>query len=301
MNSNSLAQAIAGDAAARVLVLHIDDVGMCHGSNVAFLELSRSGGVTCGSVMVPCPWFREIAAAAAGDTSLDLGVHLTLTSEWPQYRWGPITTVSRASGLIDDQGYFHRNCLELRPRLVPEAAEIEFRAQIDRALAAGIDVTHLDTHMGAAVVPELVEIYLRLGQEYRLPVLLPREVASYTGVLRMGEIDAGIYPPLVDRLDAAGLPVFDRFRMTPGVPSPEAGAKYREMIETLPPGATFFGVHCNAPGDIEHIVPPRAHWRTDEYRLFGSGAPMRWAADAGIRTIGMRPVRELWRSAPARK
>lgn len=294
---NSLTQAITGDANARVLVLHIDDVGMCHGANVAFLELARAGGVTCGSVMVPCPWFREIAGAAAEDQSLDLGVHLTLTSEWPQYRWGPLSTVSRASGLIDDEGYFPRNCLALRPQLQPEAAEIELRAQIDRALAAGIDVTHLDTHMGAAVVPELVEAYVRLGRAYRLPILLPRELDSYTGVLRMGEIPGGIYQPIIADLDASGLPVFDRFRMTPGVPSPEVDAKYRTMIDTLPPGATFFAVHCNAPGDIEAIVPPRAHWRTDEYRLFGSGAPMRWIAEAGIRAIGMREVRDLWRGA----
>lgn len=296
---NSLARRLTGDDGARVLVVHIDDVGMCHGANVAFLELARAGGVTCGSVMVPCPWFREIADAAAADRTLDLGVHLTLTSEWPQYRWGPLTTVSRASGLVDEQGYFPRNCLELRPRLVVEAAEVEFRAQIDRALAAGIDVTHLDTHMGAAVVPELVGVYVRLGREYRLPVVLPRELDSYTGVLRMGEIPPGIHEAVVAALDAAGLPVIDRFRMTPGVPSADVDAQYRTMIDTLPPGVTFFAVHCNAPGDIETIVPPRAHWRTDEYRLFDSGRPARWIADAGIRAVGMRAVRELWRSALA--
>ncbi|MBK7593584.1 MAG: polysaccharide deacetylase family protein [Betaproteobacteria bacterium] len=294
---SSLARALTGVPDGRVVIVHVDDVGMCHGANVAFLELARSGGVTCGSVMVPCPWFREIADAAAADRTLDLGVHLTLTSEWPQYRWGPLTTVSRASGLVDEQGYFPRNCLELRPRLVVEAAEVEFRAQIDRALAAGIDVTHLDTHMGAAVVPELVGVYVRLGREYRLPVVLPRELDSYTGVLRMGEIPPGIHEAVVAALDAAGLPVIDRFRMTPGVPSADVDAQYRTMIDTLPPGVTFFAVHCNAPGDIETIVPPRAHWRTDEYRLFGSGRPARWIADAGIRAVGMRAVRELWRSA----
>ena len=294
---NSLAQSITGDANARVLVLHVDDVGMCHGANVAYLELSRSGGVTCGSAMVPCPWFREIAAAAVEDRKLDLGVHLTLTSEWPHYRWGPLSTVSRASGLIDDQGYFPRNCLELRPRLNVEAAEVEFRAQIDRALEAGIDVTHLDTHMGAAVVPELVQLYVRLGREYRLPILLPRELDSYTGVLRMGEVSAGLYEPIVAELDSSRLPVFDRFRMTPFVPGIDVDAKYRSMIDTLPPGATFFALHCNAPGDIEHIVPPRAHFRTAEYRLFGSGTPTRWIAEAGIRTVGMREVRDLWRCA----
>lgn len=296
---SSLARALTGVPDGRVVIVHVDDVGMCHGANVAFLELARSGGVTCGSVMVPCPWFREIADAAAADRTLDLGVHLTLTSEWPQYRWGPLTTVSCASGLVDEQGYFPRNCLELRPRLVVEAAEVEFRAQIDRALAAGIDVTHLDTHMGAAVVPELVGVYVRLGREYRLPVVLPRELDSYTGVLRMGEIPPGIHEAVVAALDAAGLPVIDRFRMTPGVPSADVDAQYRTMIDTLPPGVTFFAVHCNAPGDIETIVPPRAHWRTDEYRLFDSGRPARWIADAGIRAVGMRAVRELWRSALA--
>jgi len=294
---NSIAQAITGDANARALVLHIDDVGMCHGANVAFLELARSGGVTCGSIMVPCPWFREIASAAAQDPALDLGVHLTLTSEWPQYRWGPLSTCSRASGLIDAQGYFPRNCLDLRARLNVEASEIEFRAQIDRALEAGIDVTHLDTHMGAALVPELVDSYMRLGLEYRLPILLPRDVKSYTGVLRMGEIAPGIHERVVAQLDARGLPVLDRFRMTPEPPGPDVEATYRTMIETVPSGTTFFALHCNAPGDIEAIVPPRAHWRTDEYRLFGSGAPMRWMAEAGIRAVGMREIRDLWRAA----
>jgi len=294
---SSIAQSLAGDANARALVLHIDDVGMCHGANVAFLELARSHSVTCGSIMVPCPWFREIASAAAQDPSLDLGVHLTLTSEWPQYRWGPLSTRSPASGLIDGQGYFPRNCLDLRRQLNVEAAEIEFHMQIDRALEAGIDVTHLDTHMGAALVPELVDIYVRLGLEYRLPVLLPREIDSYTGVLRMGDIPPGIHERFIAQLDARALPIIDRFRMTPEPPGPNVESTYRTMIETTPAGATFFALHCNAPGDIEAIVPPRAHWRTDEYLLFGSGAPMRWMAEAGIRAIGMREIRDLWHAA----
>ena len=294
---SDLAQALVGDASGRALVLHVDDVGMCHGANVAFLELSRARAVTCGSVMVPCPWFREIADAAAADGSLDVGVHLTLTSEWPQYRWAPLTTHSRASGLIDEQGYFPRNCLALRERLSVEAAEIELRAQIDRALAAGIDVTHLDAHMGAAAIPELVDVYVRLGLDYRLPVLLPRQVHSYTGVLRMGEVPPALHQRELDVLDARGLPVIDHFRMTPEAYDPDVPTTYRRMVETLPPGVAYFALHCNAPGDIETIVPPRAHRRTDEYRLFASGAPVRWAAECGIRVIGMRELRALWRDA----
>ena len=88
------------------------------------------------------------------------------------------------------------------------------------------------------------------------------------------------------------MPLVDEFRMTPGVASAESDAAYRTMIGTVPAGLTFLSVHPNAPGDIETIVPPRAHWRTDEYRLFASGKPRRWLADAGIEAIGMRPFLE---------
>ena len=108
--------------AERAVILHVDDLAMCHGANRAYLELAAQGAVTCGSVMVPCPWFREIAEAAAADPALDLGVHLTLTSEWEHYRWRPLSTTSRASGLIDDDGYFWRDTASFRAHLVPEAA-----------------------------------------------------------------------------------------------------------------------------------------------------------------------------------
>ena len=149
---------------------------MCHGANVAFLELARAGFVDTGSVMVPCPWFPEIAAAAAGDPALDLGVHLTLTSEWAGYRWRPISTMSRASGPDRRRRLLPARLPGAARESGPEAAEIEMRAQIDRALKAGIDATHLDTHMGAALVPELLDVTIRLAREYRLSLLLPRDV-----------------------------------------------------------------------------------------------------------------------------
>jgi hypothetical protein len=294
---SALAAALGFSPQDRVLIVHQDDVGMCHGANRAFLELSRDGFVTCGSVMAPCPWFREIAEAAAADARLDLGVHLTLTSEWQHYRWGPISTASSTSGLIDADGYLWRNCLLLREHLVVEAVEVELRAQIDRALAAGIDVTHLDTHMGAALVPELAGLYLRLGREYRLPVLLPRAMPDYLGVLRMGEADPEFYRALIAQENAAGRPGVDHFRMTPGVESHEAEATYRAMIAGIPAGVTFLALHCNAPGDIETIVPPRAHWRTDEYRMLAGRAFGDWAAAQGITTIGYRRIRELVRGS----
>src|SRR5919205_960428 len=128
----------------RAVVPHVDDLGASHGANSAFLDLAARGLVTCGAVMVPCPWFREIAEAAAADPALDLGVHLTLTSEWAHYRWAPISTASGTSGLIDADGYLWRDVASLRRHLVPEAAEAELRAQIERAIAAGLTPTHID-------------------------------------------------------------------------------------------------------------------------------------------------------------
>ena len=96
-------------AAGGSIVLHVDDVGMCHGANVAFAELSRIGAVDAGSVMVPCPAFAEAAALASRDAALDLGVHITLTAEKRHYRWGPVSKATAASGLVDEDGYLHRS------------------------------------------------------------------------------------------------------------------------------------------------------------------------------------------------
>ena len=161
------------------IVLHQDDVGMCHGANVAFSELSNLGSITSGSVMVPCPWFREAAEMAATNKKLDLGVHLTLTAEKEFYRWRPLTSAGKSSGLVDDDGYMWRDVSSVRRNANIEAVALELRAQIDFALASGFDVTHLDAHMGVTLAPEFCAIYISLGAEYRLPVLLTKKLSQY--------------------------------------------------------------------------------------------------------------------------
>ncbi|MBZ8134950.1 polysaccharide deacetylase family protein [Afifella sp. IM 167] len=290
------------DPARRAAILHEDDAGMCHGANTAFVELSKAGALTSGSVMVPCPWFPEMARLAYRDDSLDLGIHLTLTSEWAGYRWGPLTRAGRASGLVDEEGYFHRTVAALGEKVEPEAAEAEMRAQIERARAFDIDATHIDTHMGAALHPRLAEIYFRLGEEYRLPVLLPKRAESYARVLKYEPDEVlPIWSAAAERLEEQGVPLVDDFDMTPGVASADSEAAYRRLVEELPEGLTFVALHPNAPGDIETIVPPRAHFRTDEYRLLGEGRMAEWLEAAGVQTLGMRPLRELYRENLARR
>ena len=239
--------------------------------------------------MVPCPWFREIAEAAAADPSLDLGVHLTLTSEWPHYRWRPLSTTSRASGLIDEEGYFWREVASLRAHLVPEAAEAELRAQIDLAIAAGIRPTHIDAHMAAAMLPELIDLHVRLAFDYGLVPILPRAIRWAP--------ERESYAAAVARLDAAGLPVIDHFRGTLPVEADAVEARYRETIEGLQPGITHFALHATTPGEIETISPHHAGWRIREYALFGSGAINKWLAANGITAVGYRDIQHLWRAS----
>jgi predicted glycoside hydrolase/deacetylase ChbG (UPF0249 family) len=279
----------------RVAIFHADDVGMCHGANAAFEELSRLGSITCGAVMVPCPWFLEAAELTAQNSRLDLGVHLTLTSEWETYRWAPISTTSRSSGLVDENGYFWRRLPMLAPKVVPEAAEAEMRAQIERALSAGIDVTHLDTHMGAALLPQLAEIYIRLGREYRLPILYPRNLRDYTSVLDFeGNAWEG-YLELLEILETEGWPLVDHFRMSPWAPKEETDRVYRELIAGLPVGLTMIALHPTQSGEIESIVPAKAHFRTEEYRLLKDPDFQKFVADQQISPIGFRTLRNLLR------
>src|SRR5919106_6738756 len=176
-------------------------------------DLAGQGFVTTASVMVPCPWYPETIDLMREQPELDLGVHLTLASESRACRWRPISTTSHKSGLLDHDGFMWPDVPSVRRHGDRRAVETELRAQIEAALAAGIDVTHLHTHMGVAAAPEFVETYLQLGREYRLPVLLPERIETYVSVLDMGPLDADLYPRLVDEARAAGMPVIDVFAM----------------------------------------------------------------------------------------
>ncbi len=269
------------------MIPHVDDLGASHGANAAFLHLARLGHVTCGSVMVPGPWFREIADAASADPALDIGVHLTLTSEWDACRWAPISTVSRASGLIDGDGYFWRDVASLRAHLVPEAAEAELRAQIERAVAAGIRPTHIDAHMAAAMLPELLGAHVRLGREYGLFPVLPRSIGWAP--------DPAAYRDAVAALDAAGAPVVDHCRGTLPVEPAQLRAGWAALVDQLGPGVTHLALHCTAPGEFGAMAPAHAGWRYAEYELLASGALGEMLKAAGVAVIGTRALQALSR------
>ena len=276
----------------RTIVIHEDDVGMSHGANSAFQELSAMGACSSGSVMAPCPWFPEAAAIAKANRTLDLGVHLTLNSEKQPYRWRPLTSPPRSAGLTDEAGYFWPTVPAVRKSAVPEAVEAELRAQIDAALAAGIDVTHLDGHMGAVMMPEFVDIYYRLGRDYNLPILLVKDLQRFNPMSYAGPASPAKYDGVVAKARAASDPIFDLVIESPWSRKTDAETAYRAMFADLPEGLTYLSLHFNAPGDFEFIEPESAHIRTEEYAFFRSGKLPELLEKNGVTVIGMREVRE---------
>jgi hypothetical protein len=282
--------------ARRTVVIHEDDLGMTHGANAAFADLTAMGICSSGSVMVPCPWFPEVVEMAIGDPALDLGVHLTLNSEKKPYRWRPLTNPPRSAGLTDEAGYFWADVPSLRKNAAPEAVEAELRAQIDAALAGGIDVTHLDDHMGAVMMPEFVEIYDRLGRDYDLPILLVKDLQRFNPMSYAGPAPTARYDQVVASARARGDPIFDLVIESPWARTTDAETAYREMFASIPDGLTYLALHFNAPGDFEAIEPEFAHIRTEEYAFFRSGRIEALLAEHEIAVTGMRQIRERLRA-----
>ena len=285
---------------ARLVIFHADDVGMCHGSNRAFIDLQAAGIVRCGSIMAPCPWAPEILDYCAAHPEIDVGVHLTLNSEWPGYRWGPVSTRAAESGLIDARGCFWPQVAQTQASMQVTAALAELRAQIELVRAAGIDFTHLDTHMGAALLPALFLAYVELGFEYNVPVLVLRQLDDSVRALGFTQASDAEWSAFVAGLEARGMPLIDHFRITPGYgPGETEGGRaelYAATLRALPPGVTYFSLHPNAPGDIDVIAPDRAHWRTFEYDFFRSPQLQELLREENITPIGYRALCTLMRT-----
>lgn len=301
MSAPTMAHTAAANAdrtAPKRVIAHADDIGMCHGANTAFAAVAGKGFITSGSVMVPCPWFREIAEMAAANGQFDLGVHLTLTSEWRFYRWRPLTGTSKSGGLVDDDGYMWKSARAARERAHPEAVEAELRMQIDAALAAGIDATHLDCHMGTALAGEFADIYLRLGRDYRLPVLFPRHWDNYGAGLKLGDVDPARHAARTADLEARGHPIIDRFVETPWDALGNEDA-YRKMIADVALGLTFLAFHPNHAGDIDVIDPPRSRCRIVEARLLQDAAFVAEVRRQNLTLLGFRDIRDRLRKEGA--
>ena len=215
-------------ATARLLIIHADDLGMAHSVNRATFQALERGWVTSASILVPCPWFPEVARFARAHPEADLGIHLALNSEWTTLRWGPVSPVDAVPSLLDTDGYFPLLETAVAQRARPEEAERELRAQVERARAAGIPFTHFDSHMGALYgTAGLLDVYRRLADEYRVPLRWARSQPPPAG----GKVP--LEKILLDRVVA----------VDPGVDPNAWRSTYEGLLAPLPPGVYEMIVH----------------------------------------------------------
>ncbi len=282
----------------RVVVLHADDIGMCQSTVTAYADLVEFGVVSSAAVMTPCPWFP---AAAQCITQLaaqrpDVGVHVTLTAEWGNYRWGAVSTADPATGLFDAEGYFPRRTDPATAHAAGAAVAREIRAQIERALLFGVDVTHIDSHMGTVFTPHYLPIYLELALEYRLPAFVLRYDEAQ---LRGRGYDATAAAELTRQarnFEARGLPFFDHIYCM-ALDAHEG--RLTEAVQALagcPPGLTHFIIHPATDTPELRAIAPDWRSRAADRALFLDEAWRTAIAESGVHVIGYRALRDMLRA-----
>jgi predicted glycoside hydrolase/deacetylase ChbG (UPF0249 family) len=228
----TLQERLGHPAGARLLVIHADDLGMSHSVNRATFEAFENGWITSASVLVPCPWFPEVARWAQAHPDADLGIHLALNSEWTGFRWGPISSRDAVSSLLDSDGYLPLLETDVVARAKPAEIDRELRAQIDKARAAGVKLTHLDSHMATLFrTPEFFNVYRNLGKSYGLPMLMER--LGDRGGEQSAWATAAQGDALVDRV----------LSIPQGVAKADWPAAYEKMLAPLTPGVYQLIVH----------------------------------------------------------
>jgi hypothetical protein len=286
--SLSLAQRLGYKASDKLLIVNADDTGMCHSANTAVIEALGRGLMRSATIMVPCPWFPEIASYAKANPDKDFGVHLCHTSEWRMYRWGPVAPREQVSNLVDPDGYLWRGVPEVYTNGTPAEALIEGRAQIRRALAAGVDVTHLDSHMGTLQLhPDYLKVYLQLAVEFDLPV----RMASQATLDRAG------FPQLRDSFAAKGIVFPDHFVYEElKDESKDVKGFWMNVVRNLKPGVTELYIHPAVVSDELKSITGTWQTRSQEYEVFTHDPDMRQLIqEEGVKPISFRPLRKLQR------
>ena len=275
----NLSTQLGYDADARLLIIHADDLGVSHSENIASFEAIENGSVNSASVMMPTPWVLEVAeyAKAHPDTH-DFGLHLVLTSEWKNYRWGPVSSIDKVASLLGDHGYFLADCSS---SIKIEEAETELRAQIDRAYAMGLVPTHLDSHMGCLFQSnELLELYLKMGQEYRLPVLVTADIPA----------------ELLKKYDVKAV-LTDALTIMPDEYAKGVEEYYSNAIRNLKPGVSTLLIHTaydNEEMKGMNIDHPEwgNEWRQRDFDFFTSDACKSLLKSEKIELVTWRQIKE---------
>ncbi|HXZ62266.1 MAG TPA: polysaccharide deacetylase family protein [Acidimicrobiales bacterium] len=279
MAEPTLAQRLGYGAGAKLVIINADDLGSCHSANVGVYECLATGTVTSATLMVPAPWAREASSRYRGE---DVGVHLTLNAEYPLYRWGPIT---HAPSLLGGDGGFPRTMEDVWDHADLDEVRRECRAQIERAILWGFDVSHLDAHMGTLQIrPEFFDVYLDLAVEFGLPLrMVSASMERYVG-----------FPARAVAAEA-GAVFTDHFRLVSGVGSRRV---FESDVASLRPGVTEFYLHPAVDSaELRSLATEDWEARVDDHRMICAEDWVRRALDDAEATlIGYRPLRDLARA-----
>ena len=286
-SAKTLAERLGYPANSRLLIIHADDLGMMHTVNTAIFEAFDKHWITSASILVPCPWFPEVAQWAKTHPDADLGVHLALNVDWTSYRWPPVSAQPKGSSLLDADGYLPLTSEYVAAHAkMPDVTE-ETRAQVDKAKAAGIHLSHLDTHMGTIVsTDDLTAVYLATGQAYKLPVLLSRKDNAHDMDLSKLHL-----PPNAIVLDGV-------LEIMPGVPQSRWLDAYKKMLQLLPPGTYQLIVHlAHNDAEIQGATFDHpdwgAEWRQNDLDLVQNPEFQKFLKDQGFILISWRDLAKL--------
>ncbi len=251
----------------RYLIIHADDLGMCHAKNRGTIRAMEAGVVSSASMMVPCPWFPAAADWVRKNPDADVGLHLTLTSEWQFYRWRPVAPPDKVKGLLDKEGFLWRSVEEVVRHASPQEVEIEIRAQIERALQFGVRPTHLDSHMGTLYAnSQFFEVFLKVAMEYKIT---PMVFSPTPEILMMAKARGLDYLPVYKRLQQAGIPTIDYLnpQYELGEPLEAHRKRLHQFIRSLKPGVTELIVHLGEDHPEGHAITSGWQYRVDELRI----------------------------------
>lgn len=293
MNPNPVLRKLGLSDNDRAVIIHTDDIGMCQASVEAFVDLTYAGLISSGASMVPCPWFLAVANFCKRNPKVDMGVHATLTSEWDFYRWGPISTREPSSGLMDWQGYFPHTSEEAQANASSEFATRELVAQVECAVAAGIQPTHMDTHMGTVAHPKFMVGYLQTALNYRLPAMMFR--MDEAGWRSMGlDADTAAYAAQTVRdLEGKGYPLLDQMEMMQLEDPSNRFERTCQALNNLSAGVTHFAIHPSKDTPELRAITPDWRCRVADYQTFMSAEMGVFLKNSGLHIIGYRDLQNL--------
>jgi chitin disaccharide deacetylase len=260
--SKTIAERLGYPRDAKLLIIHADDLAVAHSQDAASFDALDRGAVTSASIMVPCPWLTEVANYAKAHPNADLGLHLTLTSEWKTYRWGPVEAKQSVPSLLDPSGYLWNDEGVAARHIKADEVEREIRAQVERAMAMGIHPSHLDSHMGTLFTrPDLFGIYIKVAHEYKLPFL----------AVRSSEMPPALLSQLSDKDIVPDSIVIASPRIAPA----DWSKFYADAIKNLKPGLTEMIVHLgHDDAEMQAIMVEHpdygSAWRQRDYNVVTS-------------------------------